>query len=76
MKKSHDCGASTKFPLLLILSRMERDGLGKVDEGPHFSHPRIREGSNMFIPSKAGRTRCWKMKDVFAGDQILREESG
>ena len=41
------------------------------------SHPRIRRGgSNMFIPSKAGGTRCWKMKDVFAGDQILREESG
>ena len=36
MKKSHDCGASTKLLLLLILSRMERDGLGKVDEGPHF----------------------------------------
>ena len=35
-KKSHDCGASTKLLLLLILSRMERDGLGKVDEGPHF----------------------------------------
>lgn len=36
MKKSYDCGASTKLLLLLILSRMERDGLGKVDEGPHF----------------------------------------
>lgn len=78
MKKSHDCGASTKLLLLLILSRMERDGLGKVDEGPHFYSFKDKKRGLKYVHSIKGRKNkvLENERGIWEGYHILRQESG